>query len=139
MSRRARIAVILGLAAATAVLAVSPRPFSTPIYRVANYKSNGADPIWDARPPVDGTAFRRAARLLPPRAYLYIYGPGDQYQHDLLGAAVLYFAPVFPVADPKLAHWVLSYQEPTLLPHGLRALRSWPLGDRIFLVSVRPT
>jgi hypothetical protein len=139
LSRRARIVVVLVLLAATALLAVAPRPLSSPIRKLANYKANGADPIWDSRPPVDGAAFRRAAKIVPPKAYIYVYGPGGQYQHDLLGATLLYFAPVFPVAYPRQAKWVLSYQEPSLVPPGVRAVQRWEVGDHVYIVRVEPT
>ena len=139
MSRRARIAVVCVLLAATALLAVAPRPLSSPIRKLANYSANGADPIWDARPPVDGAAFRKAAKIVPPKAYIYVYGPGGQYQHDLLGATQLYFAPVFPVAYPRQAKWVLSYQQPRLVPAGVRAVKSWAVGDHVYVVRVEPS
>jgi hypothetical protein len=135
LSRRARILVLCGLAVVTALLAVAPRPFSTPFRRLANYRSDGPNPLWDARPPLDSAAIRKAGELIPHGATYWIYGPGGQYVHDLQGAGLLFF-PALAVGSPKQAQYVFSYEQPRLLPQGVRAARVWQVGPRIYLVKL---
>ena len=137
MSRRARILVVCALAAITTILAVAPRPLSSPIRKLANYKANGADPLWDARPVLDGAAIRRAGELIPDGTTYWIYGPGGQYVHDLQGAGFVFFPTALAVGTAREAEYVFSYQRSRLLPAGLVPRRVWQVGDRIFLVRVK--
>lgn len=135
-----RVALVGVLAGLLAVLAVLPRPFSSPIRRVANYVTNGADPIWNS-PAVDGAALRRGGRILPDSraATYYIWTrPDPQLGHDLIGGSMLFFLPGRPAASPREARWVLSYEAPRRLPAGVRAVRSYTLGPHIYLFRVRP-
>jgi hypothetical protein len=133
--RRRELAVVLGLAAATALLAAAPglnRPFA----RLANYDADGPDPVYDAA--VDGAAVRRAASLLPERTTYFVHtSPSDPLLiGNLKAAGQLFFAPALPVRDPAEARWVFSYHAPTPLPPGLRAERRYTLGERIYLLRV---
>jgi hypothetical protein len=137
LSRRARILVVCGLALVTALLAVAPRPLSSPIRRLANYRADGPDPLWDTRPALDGAAIRRAGELIPDGSTYWIYGPGGQWVHDLQGAGFVFFPTALPVGRASQAEYVFSYERQRLLPPGLRASRVWRVGPRIFLVKVR--
>src|SRR5919108_5698669 len=132
---RARAAILALLALLTLGLALAPRPLSSPIRKLANYRADGPDPIYNA--PIDGRAIRRAGALLPDsdRVTYYIHTrPEPQLGHDLIGAGLLFFLPAVPVPSPREAQWVLSYDAPTLLPKGVRAARTYPVGHRIYLV-----
>jgi hypothetical protein len=135
MLRRGELALLLGLAVATAVLAVVPG-LNRPIARLANYDADGRDPIYDAN--VDGDAIRRAAELLPDGTTYYIHTPPDDplLIGNLKAAGQLFFAPALPVRDAGAARWVLSYGAERLLPPGLRAARRQRLGERIYLVEI---
>jgi hypothetical protein len=135
---RARAAIVGVLALATLGLALAPRPLSSPIRKLANYRADGPDPIYNA--PVDARAIRRAGAILPDsgRVTYYIHTrPAPQLGHDLIGAGLLFFLPARAVPSPREARWVLSYQAPTLVPKGLRAERTYEVGPRIYLVRVR--
>jgi hypothetical protein len=135
---RARAAILALLALLTLALALAPRPLSSPIRRLANYRADGPEPIYNA--PIDGRAIRRAGAILPDsdRVTYYIHTrPAPQLGHDLIGAGLLFFLPALAVPSPREAEWVLSYEAPTLLPRGLRAERTYTVGPRIFLVRVR--
>jgi hypothetical protein len=135
MSRRSEVALVLALAALTAVLAVVPR-VNEPFARLANYDADGPDPIYDAN--VDGDAIRRAATLLPERTTYFVHTSGSDplLIGNLKAAGQLFFAPALPVLDPAAARWVLSYQAESLLPRDLRAVRRHRLGEGIYLIEV---
>ena len=119
-----------------AVLAVAPRPFSTPIRKVANYRADSREPIYNV--PLDGTALRRAGKIVsasgPVRYYIHTR-PEPQLGHDLIGATLLFFLPARPVPSPREADWVFEYQPDAPLP--VRAIRTYDLGDGIRLLRVR--
>jgi hypothetical protein len=126
-------ALLLALVVATAVLAVVPR---SPIARLANYDSDGPDPLYDAD--VDGKAIRRAGELIPEDATYYIHtAPTDPLLiGNLKAAGQLFFAPALPVRDVARAEWIVSYQAPKLVPAGLHIGRAYRLGERIWLLEV---
>jgi hypothetical protein len=132
LSKR-EVALLLTLAAATAVLALLS---FGPIARLANYDADGPDPIYDAS--VDGEAIRRAARLLPEETTYYVHtSPADPLLiGNLKAAGQLFFAPALPVLDPARARWIFSYRAETALPPGLRAERRHRLGEGIYLVRL---
>ncbi len=137
LSFRARAALLAVLALLTLGLALAPGRLGSPVRRLANYRADSAEPIYNW--PLDAKAIRRAAAILPdsPHATYYIHTrPEPQLGHDLIGAGLLFFLPALPVPEPREARWVLSYEAPTLLPRGLRALRTYRLGRRIYLVRV---
>lgn len=135
---RARAALVAVLALVTLGLALAPRPLSSPIRKLANYRADDADPIYNW--PLDARAIRRAGAILPDsdRVTYYIHTrPEPQLGHDLIGAGLLFFLPARAVPSPREAGWVLSYEAGSLLPQGLRAERRYDLGPRIYLVRVR--
>jgi hypothetical protein len=137
LSVRARGVLLAACALATIGLALAPGRLGAPIRRLANYNADTRDPIYNA--PVDGTAIRRAGALIPNsrnETYYIHTRPEPQLGHDLIGAGLLFFLPALAVPDPRDARWVLSYEAPTLVPHGVRAGRTYRLGPRIFLVRV---
>ena len=136
---RARAALVGVLALATAGLAVAPGPLGSPIRKLANYRADSREPHYNW--PLDAQAIRSAGAILPDSrtATYYIHTrPEPQLGHDLIGAGLLFFLPARAVPDPRDARWVLSYEAPRLLPRGVRALRTYRLGPRIFLVRVAP-
>jgi hypothetical protein len=138
LSLRVRAGIVAAMALLTLGLALAPRPLGSPIRRLANYRADSADPIFNW--PLDAHAIRRAGAILPnsTNATYYIYTrPEPQLGHDLIGAGLLFFLPALAVPDPREAHWVLSYEAPTVLPPGVRPLRVYELGRRIYLVRVR--
>jgi len=138
LSLRARAAIVALLVLLTVGVAVAPGRRSGPIRRLANYRADTRDPIYNA--PVDAQAIRRAGAILPnSRAVTYYIHtrPAQQIGHDLIGAGLLFFLPAVPVPSPREAQWVLSYDAPTRLPKGLRAERSYTVGKRIYLIRVR--
>jgi hypothetical protein len=138
LSLRARAALVAALALLTLGLAVAPGRLGSPIRRLANYRADTADPIYNW--PLDPQAIRKAAAILPnsEQTTYYIHTrPEPQLGHDLIGAGLLFFLPAHAVASPEQAQWVLSYEAPTLLPRGVRAQRVYPVGRRIYLVRVR--
>lgn len=139
LSLRARLGIVAALAMLTLALALVPGRLSSPIRRLASYDADTSDPIYNW--PLDPHAIRRAGEILPNSkgTTYYIYTrPEPQLGHDLIGAGLLFFLPAVSVADPHEAGWVLSYQAKTLLPKGLRAERTYTLGEHIYLVRVRP-
>jgi hypothetical protein len=125
-----RALVVAVVAVATAVAAAVP---ISPVKRLANYSPDGPGPIYD-HSGIDDAALRRAGKLLPDGArYLVLARPYG----DVQSAALLYFDPALPVGDPRLATWVLSYHAGRGLPGGLRAVRTYRLGEGIFLFRVR--
>jgi hypothetical protein len=138
LSNRARATLVIALTLLTVGLAVAPGRVGSPMRRLANYRSNGPDPIYNW--PLDARAIRRAGALLPDSngvSYYIHTRPEPQLGHDLIGAGLLFFLPAVPVADPSEARWVFSYQAPTLLPAGLQPGRIYRVGRRIYLVRVR--
>ena len=134
---RARAAILALLALLTLVLALAPRPLSSPIRKLANYRADSREPIYNAA--IDARAIRRAGAILPDsdRVTYYIHTrPEPQLGHDLIGAGLLFFLPARAVPSPREAGWVLSYEAPSLLPPGLHAQRTYELGRRIYLVRV---
>jgi hypothetical protein len=133
-----RLALVGLLTVLTVGVAVAPGRLSSPIRRVANYRADTRDPIYNA--PIDARAIRRAGALLPNSRGVTYYihtRPEPQLGHDLIGAGLLFFLPAVAVPSPFQAQWVLSYEAPTLLPKGLRAVREYTLGKRIYLIRVR--
>jgi hypothetical protein len=135
---RARGALLAACALVTVGLAVAPGRLGAPVRRLANYRADTRDPIYNAQ--IDAAAIRRAGALIPNsrRETYYIYTrPEPQLGHDLIGAGLLFFLPALAVSHPEDARWILSYEAPTLAPRGVRAGRSFRLGPKIFLVRVR--
>jgi len=135
---RARLGLVALLTLLTVALALAPGRLSGPIRRLANYRADTRDPIYNA--PLDAAAIRRAGALLPNSRGVTYYihtRPEAQLGHDLIGAGLLFFLPAVAVPSPREAQWVLSYDAPTRLPKGLRAERSYTLGKRIYLIRVR--
>ncbi len=141
---RARLLLGLAIAGGVAALAAAPA-LDGPISRLANYESDGPDPIWDV-PGIDSAALRRAGELLPDDARYFLFTPpaGQDAPYEstlragnVLAGAFLFLAPAAQVRLPADADWVLSYQAPTLVPPGLRAERTVALGEGVFLVRVR--
>jgi hypothetical protein len=131
-----RVAVAGAVFVLAAVLAVAPRPLSSPIRKVANYRADSREPIYNY--PLDGSALRRAGKIVSAsgRTTYYIRTrPIPQLGHDLIGATLLFFLPARPVPDPRAADWVFEYQADAPLP--VRALRTYDLGDGIRLLRVR--
>jgi hypothetical protein len=136
---KARALIVLAVGCAAALAATVPR-LDGPVSRLANYRADSADPIWDNRgsPPTDGAALRRAGKLLPGDATYYLDVAPDVpgLAHDVEGAARLFFAPALPVLRPADAGWVLSYRARPFLPPGLRAERVYRVGAGVSLVRV---
>jgi hypothetical protein len=138
LSLRVRLALVALLTLATVAVALAPGRLSAPIRRLANYRADTRDPIYNA--PIDARAIRRAGALLPNSRGVTYYihtRPAPQLGHDLIGAGLLFFLPAVPVPSPREAQWILSYEAPTRLPKGVRAERAYTLGKRIYLIRVR--
>ena len=136
---RARLGLVGLLTLLTFGVALAPGRLSSPIRKLANYRADTRDPIYNY--PLDPRAIRRAAAILPNsrQATYYIHTrPEPQLGHDLIGAGLLFFLPAVPVPSPREARWVLSYEAPSLLPKGVRAARTYQVGRRIYLVRLRP-
>jgi hypothetical protein len=130
--------LLASCALATVGLALAPGRLGAPVRRLANYRADTRDPIYNA--PIDAAAIRRAGALIPNsrgETYYVRTGPDPQLGHDLIGAGLLFFLPALAVPDPHDARWILSYKAPTLVPRGIRAGRTYRLGPKIFLVQVR--
>jgi hypothetical protein len=137
LSVRARAALVALVAVATLGLAVAPGRLGSPIRRLANYRADTRDPIYNAD--VDPVAIRRAGDLLSTSSnstYFIYTGPHPQLGHDLIGAGLLFFTPARAVPEVGEAQWVLSYDAPRLVPPGVRVRRVHTLGSHIFLVRV---
>lgn len=137
LSIRVRGALVALVALATLGAAVAPGRVGSPVRRLANYRPDTRDPIYNAH--VDARAIRRAGDLLStaPHATYFIYtGPYPQLGHDLIGAGLLFFTPARAVHDVRDAQWVLSYEAPRLVPRGVRARSVQTLGPHIFLVRI---
>ena len=135
---RLRLALVGALVLLTLALAVAPGRLSSPIRKLANYRADTRDPIYNY--PLDPRAIRRAGAILPDSRNVtyYIYTrPVPQLGHDLIGASLLFFLPAVAVPSPGDAEWVLSYDAPTLVPKGVNAARTYQVGNRIYLVRVR--
>ena len=138
LSLRARGVLLAALALTTVGLALAPGRLGAPIRRLANYRADTRDPIYNA--PLDAAAIRRAGALIPNsrRETYYIHTrPEPQLGHDLIGAGLLFFLPALAVPDPRDARWILSYEAPSLVPSGVQPERTYRLGPKIFLVRVR--
>lgn len=136
---KARAAIAAVVAAVVGAVAFAPQPLSSPIRRVANYRADSANPIFNV--PLDAGALRRAGELIPDDAretWFVHTRPEPQLGHDLLGAGLLFFTPALPAADAARARWILSYEARTRLPAGVEAQRTYRLGDAVYLVRVRP-
>jgi hypothetical protein len=133
-----RLGLVGLLTLLTVAVALAPGRLSTPIRRLANYRADTRDPIYNA--PIDARAIRRAGALLPDSRSVTYYihtRPEAQLGHDLIGAGLLFFLPAVPVPSPREAQWILSYEAPTRLPKGVRAARAYTVGKRIYLIRVR--
>ena len=138
LSLRVRLGLVALLVLLTVGVAVAPGRLSAPIRRLANYRGDTRDPIYNA--PLDARAIRRAGALLPDSRSVTYYihtRPEPQLGHDLIGAGLLFFLPAVPVPSPREAQWILSYDAATLLPSGVRAERTYRVGRRIYLIRVR--
>jgi hypothetical protein len=138
LSPRARLGLVTLLTLLTVAVALAPGRLSGPIRRLANYRADTRDPIYNA--PVDAQAIRRAGALLPDSRGVTYYihtRPEPQLGHDLIGAGLLFFLPAVPVPSPREAQWVLSYDAGSLVPQGVRAERTYRVGRRIYLIRVR--
>ena len=133
-----RAGLIALLTLLTVAVALAPGRLSAPIRRLANYRADTRDPIYNA--PLDAQAIRRAGALLPNSRDITYYihtRPEPQLGHDLIGAGLLFFLPAVPVPSPREAQWVLSYDAGRLVPRGVRAERTYRVGKRIYLIRVR--
>jgi hypothetical protein len=138
LSLRARGVLLAVLALVTLGLALAPGRLGGPIRRLANYRADTRDPIYNW--PLDPGPIRRAGAILPDssQATYYIHTrPEPQLGHDLIGAALLFFLPARATPDPRHARWVFSYDATTRLPQGVRAIRTYTLAKRVFLIRVR--
>ena len=131
-----RAAVAGAVFLVAAALAFAPRPLSSPIRKVANYRADSREPIYNV--PLDGTALRRAGRIVSASGAVPYYihtRPEPQLGHDLIGATLLFFLPARPVPNPRDANWVFEYRPDAPLP--VRARRTYDLGNGIRLLRVR--
>jgi len=131
-----RVAVAGAVFLLAAVLAVAPRPFSSPIRKVANYRADSREPIYNY--PLDAAAIRRAGAIVSSSGRTTYYidtRPVPQLGHDLIGATLLFFLPARPVPSPRDADWVFQYR-----PAGRKrwlARRTYDVGDGIRLLRIR--
>jgi hypothetical protein len=128
--------LVLALAAATALVAVTPG-LNAPMARLAAYDADSRDPITTV--PVDVDALRRAAELLPDDAtygLVVLDETSGQLTHDVEGVARLLFLPALLVDDPADAGWILRYGDAPL-PRGVRPLERIRVGSEVTLVRVR--
>jgi hypothetical protein len=135
---RLRLGLVALLTLLTVGVALAPGRLSGPVRRLANYRADTRDPIYNA--PLDPLAIRRAGAILPNSRSVTYYihtRPEPQLGHDLIGAGLLFFLPAVPVPSPREAQWILSYDAATRLPKGVRAERSYTVGKRIYLIRVR--
>jgi hypothetical protein len=131
---RAGLLAVVALAALVAVLV--PSPSDSPLGRVASIDADGPDPRWDT--PVDGTAVRRAADVLPQDARYLVWAQGASplLQGNLKAATQLLFTPALPVRDPDAAEWVFSYRASPAVPTGLQVAEQFPVGPGIVLLRI---
>jgi hypothetical protein len=139
LSLRARILLVVGLAALTGLLAAAPRPFSAPIAKVANYRPDPPGPIWNT--PIDDASIRKAAAIMPRDAvYVLLDGPPaktyahEVLSHDLLGAAYIDLLPRVPAKKIDDAGWAIAYHQ-AAPKDGVQ--RRWTLGPGIELLKLR--
>jgi hypothetical protein len=135
---RARVGLVALLALVTLAIALAPGRLSSPVRRLAAYRADTRDPIYNY--PLDRRAIRRAGAILPDSRHTTYYihtRPEPQLGHDLIGAGLLFFLPAVAVPSAREAQWILSYEAPTRLPKGVRAERAYTLGKRIYLIRVR--
>ena len=57
-----RVAIAGAVFLVAGLLAAAPRPLSTPIRKVANYRADSREPIYNY--PLDGAAIRRAGKIV---------------------------------------------------------------------------
>lgn len=108
---------------------------SSPIDRLINVKSNGAEPSYvNLR---DDAPLRDAARIIPnnPTA-TYFLESNSTFGLDLYGAAVLYFPPAREVGDIRLAQWIVAYGVKPDIPATVRIVRRDRLGPNLVLVRI---
>jgi len=132
-----RAAVAAAVFALAGLLAVAPRPLSSPIRKVANYRADSREPIYNY--PLDGAAVRRAGKIVSASGATTYYiqtRPIPQLGHDLIGATLLFFLPARPVPSIREADWVFDYQGGSP-PPPFRVVRTYDLGDGIRLLRVR--
>lgn len=132
-----RAAVAAAVFALAGLLAVAPRPLSSPIRKVANYRADSREPIYNYT--LDGAAIRRAGKIVSasgPTTYYIQTRPIPQLGHDLIGATLLFFLPARPVPSIRDADWVFDYRAGSP-PPPFRIVRAYDLGDGIRLMRVR--
>jgi hypothetical protein len=138
LSLRARLGLVALLTLLAVAVALAPGRLSSPIRKLANYRPDTRDPIYNY--PLDPQAIRRAAAILPnskSTTYYIHTAPVPQLGHDLIGAGLLFFLPAVPVPSPREAQWVLSYDAPTRLPQGVHAAHTYQVGHRIYVIRLR--
>jgi hypothetical protein len=135
---RREVALLLGLVAATALVAAVPG-LNTPVARLAAYDADGPEPLYDA--PIDAAAFRRASELVPDDATYFVQAPREDplVVGNVKAAAQLFLTPALLVHDPKDADWVVSYRTRggPIVPEPLRPVRVRRLAPAFALVDVR--
>lgn len=148
LSTRGRAAVAAATLAAVAIAGILPR-VSSPIHRLINVRSNGAQPSYVSL--LDDTPVREAARIIngDPKATYFVESE-SAYGLDLNGATHLYFPPALGVRDAQNVRWILTYHTELQLPQRLevawppqfedsmRVLRSYRLGPDAMLARVVP-
>lgn len=133
---RPRLLLAAVLGALVAVAAVTPQ-LESPMSRLANYDADSGAPVTTVA--VDVAAIRRAAAILPTGTTYYLHVndlTNGQLTHDLDGVVRLYFLPSVPVSQLRDARWILSWQHPQRVPAGVRARRTYRVGNDVYLVRV---
>jgi hypothetical protein len=133
---RFRAAVAGAVFLLAALLAVAPRPLSAPIRKVANYRADSREPIYNY--PLDADAIRRAGKIVSASGRTTYYidtRPVPQLGHDLIGATLLFFLPARPAPSPRDADWVFQYQPRT--DKRWSAQRTYDFGGGIRLLRLR--
>jgi hypothetical protein len=135
---RQRAAICLVVLAGFLLIAATPVPGFHWLYQHAvRSDADGRDPLYSA--PVDAAALRRAGPLMPEDATYYVHaGPTDLVRQNVGGAARLFLTPAVRMSRPADADWILSHGVANPLPVGLRAARTIRLGERVYLIRVRP-
>ena len=118
------------------VAALLPSLYGPAIDRLPGRPAGPKEPAFSV--PIDVSALRRAARVLPRGAPYYIHAPArGLLPYNLQAAATLYLPDALRVARPEAARWILLYRRYLRAPAGLRGVRVHRLGDDIYLVRVR--
>jgi hypothetical protein len=135
---RFRIAALLLVAVAAAVVALVPGPLSKPIRKLVKVDSEGPDPRFSA--PIDAAAVRRAGRIVPDDATYFVWARRTDplFQGNLKAATQLFLTPALPVQAPQEARWLLSYRARPPVPPGVRIVERVRLGPEILLARVEP-